>query len=784
MKLRTQILLVLLLFALLPILVTVITNLPRVLDLLGSFHRQVYLQDLRSDFRDLDQHLVSRQEMLKLLAKLPEPGVMLGQAEQEDESGEEDESEIDIARAHYTEWINRILPDQLDIIEIVFLDQQGQVRFWLERNQESLVWEPTITPPELPSEKLIQETLSAKRPEVLISRVQIQADAKQDDPRRFMNLHLTSPLGFVPGMGPTGVVMMAVDIGGMARHFSETFWAYDDGRYLEVSRQAETGSTAFVDFPGIAEQFAHGKLFLWAGGDGKQVIWVPLIHTASSGPLWVGRTVDSSPLIDFRSQLIMRVSGIVLALMIIAWAVARWFALRADEVGYELTDGITRLLEDDEKVVFTWKWSNELKLLGEKLTSLAKKHVNNIQQLLNHTRELEESNRYKSEFLANVSHELKTPLNSIVLLSKMLADEKSGLSGETAKQARVIHQAGRDLQSLIDDILDLSKIEARSASLNLENVDLPRLLDDLVSLMLPQFEARNLYLKLEIKPDAAVQVNTDPDKLRQILKNFLSNAVKFTRTGGVTMVLSQSVGTEVEALPVTISVKDTGIGIASDKHELIFQAFKQVDGSTSRRYGGTGLGLSISLELAHLLGGEIELISEEGKGADFRIRLPLAFDRERIKHEQVGVNEPAISIKQSPGVENDRLFDGMQVLIVDADVHNLLLLTTLLEKWGFKVTGAGDADEALEAMSEEEFTIILMDIMLTTENGYDTIEKIRQDYDCDAMPVIALTSKADTEEKHACLQAGASEYLVKPVDSEDLRATLVQLLMKKEPGKE
>ncbi len=472
MKLRTQILLVLLLFALLPILVTVITNLPRVLDMLGSFHRQVYLQDLRSDFRDIDEHLVSRQEMLKLLAKLPEPGVMLGQAEQV-----KDETSIDVARALYTEWINRILPDQLDIIEILFLDQQGQLRFWLERDAESHEWQPTLTPPVLPREALIKETLSATRPGVFISRVQIRPDAKENDPRRFMNLHLASPLGFVPEIGPTGAVLMAVDIGGMARRFSDTFWAYDDGRYLEVSMQAETGRTAFDDFPGIAEQFATGKVFLWTGGDGHQVLWVPLIQTAASGPLWVGRAVDSSPLVDFRSQLIIRIAGIGLVLMIIAWIVARWFALRADQIGYELTDGISRLLEDDEKVVFTWKWTDELTLLGEKLTRLAKKHISNNQRLLSHTRELEESNRYKSEFLANVSHELRTPLNSIVLLSKMLADKKSNLPEDKAKQAQVIHQAGRDLQSLIDDILDLSKIEARSASLNLENIDLPRLLE-------------------------------------------------------------------------------------------------------------------------------------------------------------------------------------------------------------------------------------------------------------------------------------------------------------------
>ena len=776
MKLRTQILFVLLLFALLPILVTVVTNLPRVLDMLGSFHRQVYLQELRSDFRDLDQHLASRQEMLKLLAKLPEPGVVLGQDE------EKDQSSIDIARTHYIDWINRILPDQLDIIEILFLDQQGRLRFWLERNAETYAWEPTLVAPNLPPEKLITETLAATRPEVKISPVQINVEARENDPRGFMNLHLISPLGIIPEIGASGAVMMAVDIGGMARRFSDTFWAYDDGRYLEVSRQAETGRTAFDDFPAAAEQFAHGKLFLWQGGDGRQVIWVPLFQTATLGPLWVGRTVDSSPLIDFRTQLILRIGGIVLVLMIIAWVVARWLALRADSVGRDLTDGISRLLEDDEKVVFTWKTTNELKLLGEKLTSLAKKHINNSRRLKSHTRELEESNRYKSEFLANVSHELRTPLNSIVLLSKMLADDKSGLPEESAKQASVIHRAGLDLQRLIEDILDISKIEAGHAALNLENIDLERLLNELIDLMRPQFEEKSLYLKLNLDQAVVRAINSDPDKLRQILKNFLANAVKFTESGGVIISLMPAENMGPAGESVCISVKDTGIGIAADKQQLVFQAFKQVDGSTSRRYGGTGLGLSISRELAQLLGGEIELKSDVGEGADFRLLLPRVFDRERIRHEQVGVDEPALDMQEMQPVENGRQFIGKQALIIDGDVRNLLALTTLLESYGFKVTGAGDADEALEVMADEEFDVILIDIMMPANGGYATMNKIRQEYACASVPIIALTSKADNLEREACLDGGANEYLAKPVGTEQLHTALIELLEEQSPG--
>jgi len=771
MKLRTQILLVLLAFALLPLMIIMASNFPRVLDMLGSLNRELYLQDLRSDFRDLDQHLVSRQEMLKLLAKLPEPHVMLGQVENEEET------EVDAVRTRYTEWINRILPDQLDVIEIQFLDNEGDLRFWLERDRQTTEWNPTLQAPVLPESQLINETLLSQRIGVNISKVRLRPEQKSSDPRRFMNLNLAAPMGIVPELGAVGVVVMTVDIGGMARRFTETFWAYDDGRYLEVSRKAETGSTAYVDFPGIDQSFPEGKPFLWTDDDNKQqVIWVPLIQTESSGPLWAGRVVDASPVADLSTQLILRVGGMILALMLIAWLVARWLAQRADEVGYEFTDGITRLLEDDEKVVFKWTWTDELKSLSDKLTRLAAKHIANNKQLIRHTRELEESNRYKSQFLANVSHELRTPLNSILLLSKMLADRETALPRENAEQAKVIHKAGKDLQLLIEDILDLSKIEARKASLNLENVNLPALLEDLVKLMQPQFDEKQLFLELNIDRKVAPTINTDPDKLRQILKNFLSNAVKFTDKGGVTVSLCAIEDAHSSTLPVCISIRDTGIGIPPEKQSLIFQAFKQADGSTSRRFGGTGLGLSISQELAHLLGGHIELQSEAGKGADFRLRLPLVFDRETIIDEQLGVDEPAIDSGQLQALNDKIDFNGFKVLIIESDVPNLLSLTTLLESWSLTVTGAGDIEEALEVLEEETFSAILIDVKMSSVDGYAALKKIREEYHCGELPIIALTGSHDDNEMQACMDGGANAYMVKPIDPAGLEKILKQFL--------
>ena len=214
---------------------------------------------------------------------------------------------------------------------------------------------------------------------------------------------------------------------------------------------------------------------------------------------------------------------------------ARWIASRAEHFGQVLTKGLGRVLRDGEMVRFDWRGPREVKELGDQLTTLAETHVEHLHAARAHTRELEQSNRYKSEFLANVSHELRTPLNSILLLSKMLADQRAGLSPVQQSQARVIHEAGRDLRTMIDNILDISRIDAGQVAINLEWIELRPLLQNLITLVLPQFEHKGLALRLQLGERVPERIYSDRDKLRQILKNFLSNAAKFTDRGSVTL---------------------------------------------------------------------------------------------------------------------------------------------------------------------------------------------------------------------------------------------------------
>ena len=778
MKLRTQILLFLFLFALVPLMAAVLINLPLVLDRLELFYQQAYLQNLRADFRDLDQHLSSRDEMVRLLSKLPEPGSVLGMG------ADFDEEAIDLSRARYTEWVNQVLGDQFDVVQILFLDDKGRERFWLERDPKDFHWRPTTRRPRPPPERQVEAALGLDRPAVLVSPIIVDAELGAQDPRHYMTLKLASPVGQDAGGRPLGAVVVTLDVAGLAHRYRNTLWVNSDGSYLQPVGLPRRPTTAFDDFPGLREEFAANDLVLWKGSKGRQVMWVPLLRTVSGDPLWVGRPVDPSPLAAFQQALSLRVLSIILALTVVIWLLARRFALRAERFGRELTDGLRCVLEEDKAVRFRWRGPRELHELGDTLSRLAEQHVRNNRNLRAHARELEESNRYKSQFLANVSHELRTPLNSILLLSKLIADESTGRAPEQAQQARVIHSAGKDLLSLIDNILDLSRIEAGRATFNLEQIDVPQLLADLIELLRPQFDAKRLYLRLEIEPGVVQRIDSDPDKIRQILKNFLSNAVKFTARGGVVLRLARSTGADADRRPVAIAVQDTGIGIPRDKQAVIFEAFKQADGTTSRKYGGSGLGLTISRQLAGLIGGAITLDSTEGQGATFTLLLPPHFDRSVVPEDQItpaaaislqpAEPAPATAPAAHPAAVPSADFGGRRVLVIEGDVDHLLVITPLLERWGLHVDAAADVAEAGELLrDEDDYALALLDAGMPGQEAYARIEAVRG-LSVQRLPILAMAAAPYPDPGQ--LGLAAADVLVKPLDPGALRDAIARHL--------
>ena len=396
--------------------------------------------------------------------------------------------------------------------------------------------------------------------------------------------------------------------------------------------------------------------------------------------------------------------------------------------------------------------------------------------------ELALTSKYKSEFLANMSHELRTPLNSILIFSQQLAENKAGnLTGKQVEYSGHIHSSGTDLLHLISDILDLSKIESGTVSIDIGEISIASLRDNIDRNFRHVAEAKNLPFHFHLAESLPPTIDSDLKRLQQILKNLLSNAVKFTSSGQVEVrvaIASHGWSPEHPVLSkapqvISFAVEDTGIGIAPEKQRLIFEAFQQADAGTSRNYGGTGLGLAISRELAVLLGGEITLASVPGEGSTFTLYLPVhhsgpaavlpASSHIPPATREIGVPPHALQYPHHPALH------GRKVLVVDDDARNIFALVALLENHQMEVLTATSGHRALEIIqSTPDLSLVLMDIMMPEMDGYETIRAIRKAPESRTLPILALTAKAMKGDREKCLEAGASDYIAKPVDTAQL----------------
>jgi HAMP domain-containing protein/signal transduction histidine kinase/DNA-binding response OmpR family regulator len=401
--------------------------------------------------------------------------------------------------------------------------------------------------------------------------------------------------------------------------------------------------------------------------------------------------------------------------------------------------------------------------------------------------ELALTSKYKSEFLANMSHELRTPLNSILILGQQLTENPDGnLSGKQVEFARTIHGAGTDLLNLISDILDLSKIESGTVSVDAEEVYFTNLLEMIARPFRHEAENRRLQFEIELSPQVERSITTDLKRLQQVLKNLLSNAFKFTAEGGVKLRVSPAVSGWNEDHPtlrraasvVAFEVSDTGIGIPPEKQRIIFEAFQQADAGTSRKYGGTGLGLAISRELANLLGGEIQLRSTPGVGSIFTLYLPITYLGSGITKTSTGNADAAAqlpvtftmrSVERPPEqVADDRntVVPGESVvLIVEDDPHFARLMIGAAREKGFKVLVASRGTEALALAREHHPTAISLDIFLPDMLGWTVLSQLKQDPATRHIPVQIVTLD---EDRHHGLARGAFSFVQKPASSQGL----------------
>jgi CheY-like chemotaxis protein/signal transduction histidine kinase/HAMP domain-containing protein len=410
-------------------------------------------------------------------------------------------------------------------------------------------------------------------------------------------------------------------------------------------------------------------------------------------------------------------------------------------------------------------------------------------------RELALTSKYKSEFLANMSHELRTPLNSILVLGQQLAENPDGsLTPKQVEFARTIHGAGTDLLNLISDILDLSKIESGTVSVEAEEVFFGAVLEAVARPFRHEAENRRLFFEVVADQNMGRSLVTDSKRLQQVLKNLLSNAFKFTEQGSVRLTVSSvSGGWSNDHLVlngagsvIAFQVSDTGIGIPAEKQRIIFEAFQQADAGTSRKFGGTGLGLAISRELANLLGGEIQLKSAPGQGSTFTLYLPQTYVGPAApnmpKNEKAGftASVPAFlttvaAAEQEARVEDDRhsLNEGEAVLlIVEDDPHYARILCDLSRDKGFKVLIANTGTEALTLAREFHPAAISLDVFLPDMLGWTVLNHLKQDPATRHIPVQMLTLD---EDRHHGLSRGAFAFVTKPSSPQDLDAALTRI---------
>ncbi|KAB7668860.1 ATP-binding protein [Bacillus sp. B1-b2] len=460
---------------------------------------------------------------------------------------------------------------------------------------------------------------------------------------------------------------------------------------------------------------------------------------------------------------------------------------------------VKRLLEDEQRLTEELQSQSEelqaqqqeLLAINEELQSQYRvseqknaelKHIG--KQLEEKAKQLESSSQYKSEFLANMSHELRTPLNSMLILSQVLVEkENEQLTPKQIQYLQTIYYSGNDLLRLINEILDLEKIETGKMEIIKTEVILENIQRSLLHQFTPIANQKKLDFFITIAKDVPESIDTDEYRLNQILKNLLSNAFKFTDKGRVDL----SIEVSLESF-IVFTVKDSGIGIPEDKVEIIFEPFQQADGTISRKYGGTGLGLSICKEITQLLDGQLHLSSIEGIGSSFVLSIPFnkrkrkeMNNKEALFQLETSNQQAAASVEEGLGHDpKEFTFAGKKILIIDDDIRNIFSLSAALEEYQMEVLFSENGKDGIKTLEDTpDIDLVLMDIMMPGMDGFEAISLIRKNSRFKSLPIIALTAKAMKHNREQCLAAGASDYISKPVNLDQL-FSLIQVWLYKE----
>ena len=419
--------------------------------------------------------------------------------------------------------------------------------------------------------------------------------------------------------------------------------------------------------------------------------------------------------------------------------------------------------------VFDKKTNRAVRLVGAHTDITSTKMVE--KQLEHEIEAAEESNRAKSEFLAHMSHEIRTPLTAISGAAEILDLQKEGFNEKQAQLVRVLRTSSSALKDLINSILDFSKIESSGLELDEHTFALDQVFQETISMMALKANEKNIKFEVNDKAIKDLEFYGDSTRIRQILVNIIGNAIKFTDKGSVKVsVKKQKKG---DYAFINISVKDTGIGIPAEKHELVFEPFKQGDASVVRKHGGTGLGLPISRKLARLMGGDVTLQSKPGKGTTFSINLPLKDlkdkGQQRDEHDVLRLNE---AIRKN-------LTQNSKVLVAEDYEGNVVVIGQMLENLGLEYDIAKDGAQALELWNKHHYDMVLMDVQMPEVDGFTATQRIREKEsrnDMKRTPIVGMTAHALVGDKKKCIKVGMDAYLPKPLDESELKKQILKYI--------